>query len=309
MKYKIYKLTFLSGVHFGKQDLSETEATFGSDLLFSALCLEALQIGKDEFQGFYKSVKEGELKFTDAFPYIGNELYVPKPLIHVEREKSEISSKQKKAAKKLKYLPINQMGAYVAGNLDLEKEVQKLGALGKYVEKTAVSINGVDEPKPYRIGVFYFQKNCGLYICVAYSKQESLEVFERLLSSLSYTGIGGEKSSGFGRFSYEAIDAVQSLVEQFEGQYKNYMAVSGCMASANEMDEILKGACYLLKKRSGFISSSSMEDQNYRKKDFYIFAAGSCFEKKFSGDIFDVSRKGTHPVYRYAKPMFIGVIK
>ena len=35
--------------------------------------------------------------------------------------------------------------------------------------------------------------------------------------------------------------------------------------------------------------------------------AGSCFEDKFVGDVIDVSKDGTHPVYRYGKPIMIGI--
>ena len=44
-----------------------------------------------------------------------------------------------------------------------------------------------------------------------------------------------------------------------------------------------------------------------RKRDFHVFAAGSCFANQFLGDIFDVSTGGAHPVYRYAKPLFMEV--
>ena len=39
----------------------------------------------------------------------------------------------------------------------------------------------------------------------------------------------------------------------------------------------------------------------------YVFAAGSCFKNEFEGDIYDVTNGGSHPVYRYAKPLFMGV--
>ena len=44
-----------------------------------------------------------------------------------------------------------------------------------------------------------------------------------------------------------------------------------------------------------------------RKRDLYVFAAGSCFKNEFEGDIYDVTNGGSHPVYRYAKPLFMGV--
>ena len=44
-----------------------------------------------------------------------------------------------------------------------------------------------------------------------------------------------------------------------------------------------------------------------KKKELYSFKAGSCFSHKFDGHIFDLSEGGNHPVYRYAKPLMMGV--
>ena len=40
-----------------------------------------------------------------------------------------------------------------------------------------------------------------------------------------------------------------------------------------------------------------------------MIEAGSVYKNAFEGDIYDVSDKnnGTHPVYRYGKPFFMGV--
>ena len=44
-----------------------------------------------------------------------------------------------------------------------------------------------------------------------------------------------------------------------------------------------------------------------RRKTFMVLA-GSCFKIPYQGDIYDVSIYGKHPVYRYAIPIFMGVI-
>ena len=69
----------------------------------------------------------------------------------------------------------------------------------------------------------------------------------------------------------------------------------------------MQDARYLLQRRSGFIASDDYSDKNVKKNDLYTFAAGSAFKNSFSGDIYDVSGNGRHPVYRYAKPFFIGL--
>jgi CRISPR-associated protein Csm4 len=55
------------------------------------------------------------------------------------------------------------------------------------------------------------------------------------------------------------------------------------------------------------IGEGLLAERLEKKRDFYSFAAGSVFQNKFEGDIFDVSIKGNHPVWRYAKPLFMAV--
>ena len=91
-------------------------------------------------------------------------------------------------------------------------------------------------------------------------------------------------------------------------QESSYLLLSSAMAKAEEdLESILEDASYLLQKRSGFIYSESYAKEQRRKKDFFSFQAGSCFKKPFSGDIFDVSDGGNHPVYRYGKAVFMEI--
>lgn len=73
MKYSIYKLEFQTGVHLGMGMLNESEYTFRADQLFSALYIEALKLKCEK--EFYDCVKRGKLLFSDAFPYLGKNVY------------------------------------------------------------------------------------------------------------------------------------------------------------------------------------------------------------------------------------------
>lgn len=86
------------------------------------------------------------------------------------------------------------------------------------------------------------------------------------------------------------------------------MSLSAALPKDDELETVLEGAEYLLCKRSGFVASEKYAPEQMRKKDLYVFRAGSCFPARFCGDIYDVSDKcGRHPVYRYAKPMLMEV--
>ena len=78
MKYSIYQLDFYNGVRFGKGRLETTEMTFHADTLFAALFQEAIKLGKEKI--FLDAVRNGVLRWSDAFPYKGRQLFLPKPM-------------------------------------------------------------------------------------------------------------------------------------------------------------------------------------------------------------------------------------
>ena len=76
---------------------------------------------------------------------------------------------------------------------------------------------------------------------------------------------------------------------------------------AEDEKEAIKGSNYSLLRRGGFVQSENYFETPLKKKVTYSFAPGSCFKKRFKGTILDVSNYGNHPVYRYGKPLFLGV--
>ena len=305
--YKLYKFQFNSAVHFGKNNLDDGEFSCCADTLFSALCQEAVRMGEDVLEDLCNFVREEKLLFSDAFPYIGNTYFIPKPMKRIELENNNGNSVVKKAYKKLKYIPIDKLDIYLQGKYDVIN-AHDFDAFGHFEMKTAASIRGENETVPYRIGTYYYNSGNGLYIIVGYQGEEILEMPEQLLTHLSFSGIGGKRASGFGRFQLFSGKIPSGFCERLERTGERYMALSVSLPKEEELESALKGAEYLLLKRSGFVSSEKYASEQMRKKDLYVFKAGSCFSERFHGDIYDVLDKcGRHPVYRYAKPILMEV--
>ena len=128
------------------------------------------------------------------------------------------------------------------------------------------------------------------------------------MMSLSYVGIGGERSSGLGKFELlrgKPDGTLMGLLDAEEAD--RYMLLSSALPSDEELEAVLTGSSNRLIKRSGFAYSPFSDQSPLRKRDLYVFASGSCFVKRFAGDIYDVSDGSPHPVYRYARAMFMGV--
>lgn len=307
MKYKLYRLTFQSAVHFGKHNLDEGEYTCCADTLFSALCQEALKIGDNTLQEFYHAAREGCLSLSDLFPYISRTYYIPKPMKRIDMTDSSGDSVIKKAYKKLKYIPMDMLDVYLRGEYDV-LNAPDLEVLGHFEMKNTAAVRGESEPEPYRIGTYYFMPENGLYFIVGYEADKELELMESLLENLSFSGIGGKRALGLGRFTLFQGKVPEEFCAKLEKKGERYMSLSVSLPTDEELENVMQGAEYLLCKRSGFVASEHYGSEQTRKKDMYVFQSGSCFANRFGGDIYDVSDEGgEHPVYRYAKPMLVEV--
>lgn len=192
MNYKLYKLEFPSGVHFGRNSLDSAECTFAADTLFSALCQESIKKSQETLDKLVEYVVQDKLRFSDSFPYMKDRYYLPKPLIHIENMEQNGDSVAKKAYKKLKFVPMDLFENYLKGNFPIE-EAGNLDELGTTMMKVSAAVRGEEETKPYRVGVFYYNEKCGLYFIVGYETEEELDFVEEILESLSLSGIGGKE--------------------------------------------------------------------------------------------------------------------
>ena len=154
--FAFYKLEFPKGVHFGKGMLNDSTNTFHADMLFSALYIEALKIGKESL--FYEMTDKRELLFSDAFPYIGETYFLPKPMIYVEPSKKGNSS-EKKFFKKLQYLPAEELDAFLSGNLTASD--CSMDGFGHYDTRVLASIRGKKKACRIMLEPFILKKGTG----------------------------------------------------------------------------------------------------------------------------------------------------
>ncbi len=309
MNYSLFKLTFTAGVHFGTGTLDSTETVFRSDSLFSALFVEALKSGDETADRFKNLVENGRLSFSDALPYKGINYFLPKPCIYIDRktDSTQNSSILKKQSKKLKYISVDNYLDFFTGELDVQAQLGLTEDLGVVNVKTSAVIDREEGAVPYQVGVYRFQPDCGLYIIVGYEDDHDFRLIEELLNGLSYSGLGGRRSAGLGGFTMTKEDIPNSFNNLLSGDKDISVLLSTAYPKDEELDRCLIDAEYMVIKRGGFIGSYNENLNNIRKRDVYMFAAGSCFKNRFSGRIMNVSRDDTHPVYRAAIPMWIGV--
>lgn len=307
MDYAMYRLSFLTGVHFGNGTLDSTETTFRADTLFSALCTEAVKRADGSLEKLTAAAGEGRLILSDAFPYVGGTVFLPKPFLRIEGGKTQGDSSVKKTFKNMAYVPAESISDFVRGAFPVEN-AGETGALGHTQMKTQAAVRGLAETMPYRVRMYRFAPDGGLYFIAGCADKVERDLLEELLTGVSLSGIGGERSSGLGRFDFfrkKVPDGLRRALEDTGAPVQ--MTISISLPADDEMEAAVDGASFQLEKRSGFVESASYAPEQTRKRDSYLFASGSCFRTRFGGKILDVSSRGTHPVYRYAMPLFVGV--
>ena len=318
--YYLYKFHFYGALHIGPDDgrnvLQSSGILLHSDTLFSALCIEAL---RDETarNSLLEEAAAGRFLLSDAFPYRADELFLPKPLIRTEQGLRQMQDPgQRKLFKKLTYLPASLWDAY----LDLWREgrpfdaaacLQQLENLSFLDERACAAVRGKEETDPYLVRGLQFNKDCGLYCILAFDDDRVRSLVEGLLQSLSFSGVGGKRSVGFGKFQLEccgelaqsACEAARVLGTYLSGEpAAHWMTLNTSLPAEDELEEAMDHAEYSLCRRGGFVHG-----MGYKKRTVYAFASGSCFSNRFTGQVRNVAPEGRQPALRMLKPMFLGV--
>ena len=122
------------------------------------------------------------------------------------------------------------------------------------------------------------------------------------------------ESSGYGKF--HVVDKIylnEPLDDQTEWMYHAlsaehapYLLLSTSLPQTDELDNALEGASFQLVRRSGFMASDRVETP-LKKKTQYALSAGSVLQNRYQCALYDVGLSDVHPVYRYSKPIFMGV--
>lgn len=325
MNYFLCKLHFTTPLHVGNSEsaksLDSSNMTICADTVFSALCHTALTtLGEDGIKKLYNYVIDNQLRISDMLPYSQDRLFIPKPFMTSKAiQVNNNKHKDRKKIKKLTHLPLDMLPDFLA-SIEGEKDfdVEKASCdFGIHHISTKNSIQGNDIAVPYIVGLFSFNQDSGLYIIIGYKSKEALQYILKLLRLTGISGIGGKVSSGYGKYKIIAEVALsQSDKEEFQNlsqllnlkTAENYLLLTSSIPSNHELKDVIEGSSYGLIRRGGFVNSGNSGGKQVKKQTQYFFNSGSVLAKRFNGDIYNVSNQVKHPVYRYSKPIFMGLM-
>lgn len=335
--WKLVRLNFgRSPTHFGEVGigLEQTSERVRSDTLFSAWVSAYARIfGKDGIESliakFTASPDEPPFRISSTFVYSRNGEdfidYLPKPIERPENYPEQDLSFAK-TYRKLNYLPLAVWRKWYQGSgFDPEENLQALidgyqAAFKKY-ELPKVSIDRTTRATNfYHTGLRQFaweprdanesaadswdtvENLAGLYFLLHFpTKNETLEGnLHMALALLGEEGLGGERSSGAGRFQVMTWETLppewQKIVDFSEGNHHSLMSMFWQYPLPPEC--LGETARYILQERGGWIASPT--GRQLRRQKVYMFSEGSVFPHLPIGQLANVTPKQftSHYIYR-----------
>lgn len=347
--WKLVKLNFgKSPAHFGELGIGieETSERVRSDTLFSAwISAYARLFGKDNVEELLKQFLHSSplVRMSSTFIYQQDGertiYYLPRPLKFPLNYPDADDLAFFKTYKKLKYLPLEIWQRWYQGEGFIDGDKQELiaetkGKSNGYLQQAGAFDYGkaykIDKhPKVaidritratnfYHTGFVQFKSEAksqsGLYFLLYFDKEDKqLENnLHAALNFLAEEGIGGERSSGFGRFNiaeWSTINKDDKLTKLWWDVTHFYQGNSHCLLSLFWDDNpeklqqlITEKASYEIQECGGWLAES-----NQRRKMVRMFAEGSVFPEKPEGKLVDVTPQElrtkdggykTHPIYR-----------
>ena len=328
MRYYIFPFTFTSSVHFGNTNeggsLDKVQITISSDTFVSA-CVNEIGYNQVEVEWFLESLRLGHIKISSLFPFKNLsqelELFVPRPIYVGHRKYDAITNtsllqeqvKQQKKIKKIGYVRASNL--YNESGQYSPSEVTDEPIFGQFLTSQRVALRE-DNSKPYVVGSFKFVHDAGLYCILGVKNEGDIERVKAIFEFLSYTGIGGKRSSGYGQFMLEnefeldelplCGDDAAALYNLLHQEGHIYMSVSAITPKADEIETLSHGT-YKLKRRSGFVYSESIVAP-YKRNSFYALQEGSCMPVQLEGQVIELYHdQSPHPIYKYMKGFWLGV--
>lgn len=324
-KFKVLKMHFSSPLHIG-QGVTESYGRSGrilhSDSISGALAATFSSLYPDEdVKQFMES-----FQVSSAFPFSGEKLFFPKPMIKLLVSSENESLVMTKKLKKLEYFDQSSFETILQGKELNVSTAEQLAGDGRFflakpersfqtpysstvVQRVAVPRGDGGDASPFYFERLTFEINCGFW-CFFEVAEDYQNRFLKCLIHLGENGIGTDRTVGNGQFNVE-IDSLDLALPESNG---NNLSLSLFWPAETEINGLeLDKSAYLLKKRGGFIAGSSHEQfRHLRRKSVYMFVEGSVFAGKIEGKIDnlrpDWNDSKLHPVWRDGRAFSLPII-
>ena len=321
MPLYIAQLMFSGPVRFGTDalELEDSEETLHSDSLFSALCHSwALLHGKGELDALLAEFHESPpFLLSSGFVFSGDSFFLPMPQSSFPGfEAAEGQTGCSYLDSRLgdtRFLCFEDFEAWAgAERVPYERfreNAARYAASFRPSGRTRVAVSrDTVSSSPFLCSAVRFSEGCGLYSILRFRDDGLVAKVEQALRFLGETGVGGERTYGYGRFEPVLRAADPRWEKLFKRRGDLYLTLSLCHPEMPAAD-YFQGSTYRLLRRRGWCHSPFTNAQP-KRKTVTMFAEGSVFQHEMKGHLADVTpsswdRAALHPVYRYGYALMV----
>ena len=326
----IYKLKFRSPLHISSDPLSlgKPDVLLHSDTLFSAIVNSWINLYDLPAQFF----ENPQFVISSAFPFYKDTLFIKKPYSRLKINQQEFERHRKKV-KKAAFISMSLFEKFAKGeeisvseknfleggflsDVEINEQIYSVqerprSSIPRYIpDSSEESSEGSAADEEVKTEIFYttavhFSDNAGLFFFASFENEEVKKQFDGALYLLGDTGIGGNRTNGYGLFEVEKTEKFDNPLES--GDYS--IALSLYHPKEEEVKSgILNGAHFNVVSRQSWIFSGSARP--YRSKRVRMFDEGGIFKgcSDLSGDVPDITPRIAeeanifpHRIYRYGK--------
>ncbi len=321
--YKLFKLKFLTPVHFGtnRPGFEDIDNVLHSDTLFSAIVNTWMRFYPEDLMKFFPENSENEINFSyfklsSAFPFYEDLLFFPKPYIKPNFVNDDTDPRTVKKWKKVEFVD-EDIFRKILNNETIDFQGDEGIIDQKFLTIKKVKNNGkvystFDVPRivkdrisqqttPFTFTRMEFDEKAGLFFLADFQNNEWEKKFRTILNLLGDYGIGGDRTIGHGQFEVSIIKDFET--ENME-QTDAFVNLSLFHPGKEEISTILQKSSYQLIERKGWIYSG--KSKPLRRKSVRMFREGSVFSGAFGyyGNVVKVLEKNPalkleHDVFRY----------
>ena len=329
MQRHIIRLDFQSPLHVGTDEsligIEGVRTTIHSDTVFSGMInvwarLQANRVRRNmpDVGEVISRFASGEPPFglSSCFPYSHCDYYLPRPMTPPD-ELYNPSNRWKygKLIKEQEFLHYSSFRKWCAGE-DVLADIA--GGAPRMYEQVIVPRVRVDRagarPQLFHCGMVYFRQECGLYFLLEVLDDEWLGHIDLALRLLGECGIGGERSTGCGRFTHKLVEDIESQSEWrdiFSNGDDDYCLLSLYYPLESEWDMFQNSQqelAYGIVPRRGWVFSSAVGMQ-VKRQSCNMLGEGSVVPEKPVGGLAKVTPCGFpgHEVYRYGYAMSVPI--
>ena len=309
MKRWLIKLSFKSAFHAGSDyagiGLESTNFIFHSDTIFSGLANQWVKLPKKGWKiSLLPSLDEivsrlntdtPPFRLSSAFPFKEEDYYLPTPL--------GLSSRFREDLKDVPYLELDEFLNLINQGKTPEYPFSPDEILLDYLSPR-VSLDRVTQTSNIYFSAGVRFRQGGLYFILEINDESLIEPLQTCLGLLAETGLGGERTAGYGQFKWEKEDITNDdrwkKVWAYKQSNKGPSIYYSLSLTCPRQEETKFALAYEIIPRKGWVYSDF--GPALKRRTSRMFKEGSLFSQPVKGKVIDVRPRyyqKIHAVYRY----------